>query len=195
MAESVDPVTHLMIPLLALLAAKQNVRAVVLLSVFAILPDFDSLLMPHRMVLHNVFVVVMIPLAFIVFARLRKPEYVMPGLILLFYLCSHVLLDLDSGVALFYPLDADAFKVSPVLEFYTAPSIHFAFYFDWGVFPLEQKSEYNLISGIAFAYLLFFGLLCFTHREGVRKYIRKAWTITKSLPRRILRKGERERSQ
>ena len=186
MAESVDPVTHLVIPLLALLAAKQNVRMAVLLSVFAILPDFDSLFGPHRMMLHNVFVIVLIPLAFIAFARLRKPNLVLPGLIVLFYLCSHTLLDLD-GVALFYPLDANAYKFIPVIEFYTAPTVHFAFYVDWGVVPLLQVTEYRLLSGLTIAYIMFIGLLGFTYRDGVKKCVRKTAVAMKSFLRRIFR--------
>jgi hypothetical protein len=193
MAESVDPVTHLVIPLLALLAAKQNVRMAVLLSVFAILPDFDSLFGPHRMVLHNVFVIVLIPLAFIAFARLRKPNLVLPGLIVLFYLCSHTLLDLD-GVAFFYPLDANAYKFIPVFEFFTAPTVHFAFYFDWGVVPLLPATEYRLISGLTIAYILFVGLLGFTYRDGVKKCIRKTAAAMKLFLRRILRYGGKKGS-
>jgi hypothetical protein len=173
-----------MIPLLVMLAAKQDVKTSVLLSFFAIVPDFDSLLGPHRMVLHNVFVAVLIPLVFIVIARYKKPEFVVPGLIILFYMSSHLLLDLQ-GVALFYPLDSNAYKFVPVFEFFTAPTVHFNFYIDWGVAPLEQVTEYNLFSPLITAYFLFIGILSVTYRSEIKVCVRKSKATVKSFIRRI----------
>jgi hypothetical protein len=184
MGEHVDPVTHLVIPLLVLLVARQNPRLVVPLAFFAILPDFDSLLGPHRMVLHNVFVILLIPLAFIAFARLRRPDLLLPGMIVLFYLSSHLMLDLD-GVALFYPLDETAYKFIPVLEFYTAPDVHFVFYFDWGAVPLEQKTQYNLLSQLSFAYLLFLVTIGTVYRKELKGWTKKSVDALKTIARKF----------
>ena len=189
-----DPVSHLMIPLLVMLAAKQDVKTSVLLSFFAIVPDFDSLLGPHRMVLHNVFVVVLIPLVFILIARYKKPEFVLPGFMILFYMSSHVLLDLD-GVALFYPLDSNAYRFVPVFELFTAPAVHFNFYISWGVAPLVQVTEYNLFSSLITAYIIFIGLLSVIYRNDIKVCIRKSTVTVKSFIHRIGGSGKEKGSK
>lgn len=187
-----DPVTHLAIPLLVLLVARQNPRLVIPLSLLAIFPDFDSIVGPHRMVLHNVFVIFLIPLAFILFARLKRPELLLPGMIALFFLSSHLLLDLD-GVAFFYPLDATAYQFVPVLEFTTAPNMNLVFYVDWGAVQLPQKAEYNMLPGISVAYLLFFSLLCYQYRKQVKRFTGRVAGALGSLFAKIAKmvRGER----
>lgn len=180
MAESVDPLTHLALPMLVLMAAGLDKRQVIPLAFFAIFPDFDSLITPHRVVLHNMFVVVLLPLAFILFAKLRKPQLVLPGMLVLFYLSSHILLDLD-GVAFFYPLSMSAYQVIPVFELHTAPGIWFDFYVKWGEIPLPQATEYNLLSSISIAFLVFFLLLAYVNRTEVRSCVKKVVGRVKSM--------------
>ena len=173
----VDPVVHLILPLLLLLAAKQDSRIVVPLSIFAIFPDFDSLLGPHRMVLHNLFVVVGIPLAFILIARVKKPSFVLPGAIIMFYLVSHIVLDM-SGVALFYPFSENAFFFVPHLDFTTAPSLSLNFFVEWGTRPLVQSTEYSVIADLAFACILMLAFLAILKRKALPGLIR--WEIEKA---------------
>jgi len=173
----VDPVVHLILPLLLLLAAKQDSRIVVPLSIFAILPDFDSLLGPHRMVLHNLFVVVGIPLAFILIARVKKPSFVLPGMIVMFYLVSHIVLDM-SGVALFYPFYENAFFFVPHLTFTTAPSFLFNFFVEWGTKPLVQTNTYTMIGDLGFALILMIVLLIAINRRKLPGWI--SWEIGKA---------------
>jgi len=172
----VDPVVHLILPLLLLLAAKQDSRLVVPLSIFAILPDFDSLLGPHRMVLHNLFVVVGIPLAFILIARVKKPSFVLPGMIVMFYLVSHIILDM-SGVALFYPFYENAFFFVPHLTLTTAPSFSFDFFVEWGTKPLEQSTHYTMIGDLGFACILMVVLLATINRKKLPGWI--SWEFSK----------------
>ena len=173
----VDPVVHLILPLLLLLAAKQDSRIVVPLSIFAIFPDFDSLLGPHRMVLHNLFVVVGIPLAFILIARVKKPSFVLPGMIVMFYLASHIILDM-SGVALFYPFYENAFFFVPHLTFTTAPSLSFNFFVEWGTKPLVQTNTYTMIGDLGFALILMLVLLIVINRRKLPGWI--SWEIEKA---------------
>ncbi|MEM2839819.1 MAG: metal-dependent hydrolase [Thermoplasmata archaeon] len=146
-----DPATHLAIPLLVLLAARMNPRLVVPLSLFALFPDIDSLFGIHRQLFHNVFVTVLIPLAFLLYARARKPSLVLPIAIIMFYLVSHVILDL-SGVALLYPFYDGAFYFIPNLYFYTQPGLRFDLVVEWGVRPLQDDYEYLFISEAGFVY-------------------------------------------
>jgi LexA-binding, inner membrane-associated putative hydrolase len=166
----VDPVTHLILPLLLLLAAKQDSRIVVPLSLFAIFPDFDSLLGPHRMVLHNLFVIVGIPLAFILIARVKKPSFVYPGMIVMFYLVSHIILDM-SGVALLYPFYENAFFFVPHLTFTTAPSLSLNFFVEWGTKPLLQTNTYSMIGDLGFALILMLILLIIIKRKELPGWI------------------------
>lgn len=174
---NVDPVVHLILPLLLLLAAKQDSRIVVPLSIFAIFPDFDSLLGPHRMVLHNLFVVVGIPLAFILIARFKKPSLVLPGAIIMFYLASHIVLDM-SGVALLYPFYENAFFFVPHLTMTTAPSLSLDFFAEWGTKPLEQTTHYTMIGDLGFALVLMLALLIVINRRKLPGWI--SWEIGKA---------------
>jgi len=98
-----EPILHIIIPLLILLALfpKLDKKLVIGLSLLAILPDFDSLLpLIHRVHLHNIFFAVIIPSTIYLFYRNIKVF-----LISLYYLLSHLILDLTfGGVAIFYPL-------------------------------------------------------------------------------------------
>jgi len=173
----VDPVVHLILPLLLLLAAKQDSRLVVPLSIFAIFPDFDSLLGPHRMVLHNLFVIVGIPLAFILIARVKKPSFVLPGTIIMLYLISHIILDM-SGVALFYPFYENAFFFVPHLDFTTAPALSLNFFVEWGTKPLVQSTEYTMIADLGFACILMVAFLAILKRKMLPGWI--GWEIEKA---------------
>jgi len=173
----VDPVVHLILPLLLLLAAKQDSRIVVPLSIFAIFPDFDSLLGPHRMVLHNLFVIVGIPLAFILIARMKKPPLILPGMIVMFYLASHVILDM-SGVALLYPFSENAFFFIPHLAFTTAPNLSFDFFVEWGTEPLAQTNTYTMIGDLGFALILMLVLLIVINRRKLPGWI--SWEIERA---------------
>ena len=172
-----DPVVHLILPLLLLLAAKQDSRIVVPLSIFAILPDFDSLLGPHRMVLHNLFVIVGIPLALILIARVKKPSLVPPFAIIMFYLVSHIMLDM-SGVALLYPFSENAFFFIPHVTLTTAPSFSLDFFVEWGAKPLVQTNTYSMIGDLGFALLLMLAALVVIKRKELPGWI--DWEIRKA---------------
>lgn len=179
----VDPATHLVLPLLILLAARQSPRLVVPLSILAIFPDFDALFGIHRQFFHNIFFAVLLPLAFIIYARARKPSYVLPGLIALFYLASHLLLDL-SGVALLYPVYDKAFYFIPVLLFQTIPSFAIDFHVEWGVKDLVDTGQYTLISELGFVYLFIFILLLIIFRKEMKGWFTRRqedakWLISK----------------
>jgi hypothetical protein len=103
--------THIFIPIVILLLFSKklnlNPGLVIALSFFAILPDTDAVffllrLSPvplHRILFHNVFILV-IPLLCFIFLKSRRGIF---GIIC-FYLASHLILDLfNGGIFLFYP--------------------------------------------------------------------------------------------
>jgi membrane-bound metal-dependent hydrolase YbcI (DUF457 family) len=180
----VDPATHLAIPLLILLAARMNPRLVVPLSFFALFPDFDSLFGIHRQLFHNIFVTVLIPLAFLIYAKARKPGWVLPIAIIMFYLISHVMLDL-SGVALLYPFYQEAFYFEPNLYFYTQPTVRFDLVVEWGVRPLQDDYEYVFISEAGFVYLFVLVAVLVIFRTEMKGWLVRRVEDVKWILRRI----------
>ena len=64
-----DLLFHWLIPAVILLAFSNiDKRTILLLSVFAVLPDVDALFGMHRMVFHSIFIVI-IPLALYVISK------------------------------------------------------------------------------------------------------------------------------
>lgn len=185
---TVDPATHLVLPILLLLSARLDPKLVVPLSFFALFPDFDSIVGVHRATLHNLFVVAAIPLAFLVWAKLRNERFVLPGLIVLFYLLSHVVLDLG-GVALLYPMVSEAFYLKPMIGFHTEPSFRFDFSVDYGLEELAQTSDYLFVSNLGFGYLFLLLLLAIVFRKEAWSFLvrAKSWALDRTA--RIFRRS------
>ena len=94
---------HFIIPLLILLVAfpRMDKRMAVGLAFLALVPDMDFFIdFTHRFLFHNIFFTTGLSLLIYLFSRNLKIF-----LISLYYLTSHLILDLTVGaVALFYPL-------------------------------------------------------------------------------------------
>lgn len=108
---------HIFIPVVILLLfskkLKLNPREVVALSFFSVFPDIDAIfflfnLSPatlHRLLFHNIFILV-IPILCFIFVKSRRREF---GIIS-FYLTSHLILDMfTGGIFLFYPFYNNVF--------------------------------------------------------------------------------------
>lgn len=108
---------HVFIPLVILLIFSKELRLdtrmVLALSFFALLPDVDAVILPHRAVLHNVFVLIIPSLLFIL-VKSRREIF---GIIF-FYLASHLILDMfNGGIFLFYPFYNNVFFAHAELLF------------------------------------------------------------------------------
>jgi len=78
---------------------KLDPRKIFVLSFFAVFPDADAIFLPHRAMLHNV-LIVLIPLLLFILVKSKREVF---GIIL-FFLASHLLLDFfDGGIFLFFP--------------------------------------------------------------------------------------------
>lgn len=110
-----SPLDHIFIPVAILLLFSKklnlNPREVIALSFFAVLPDIDSIFVGsnsitlHRVLFHNIFIVI-IPLLFFIFAKSKREVF---GIIC-FYLMSHLIFDLfTGGIFLFYPVYNNVF--------------------------------------------------------------------------------------
>lgn len=96
--------THLFVPLviLQLFAQKFKIdqKKVLALSFFAVLPDLDAIILPHRAVFHNVFILI-IPLLLFILDKKRREIY---GIIC-FFLVTHLILDIfKGGIFFLYPI-------------------------------------------------------------------------------------------
>lgn len=130
-----DFITHLVIPFLVLLALRVDAKKAVLMLPFAVIMDIDIFIPgAHRMLLHNLFVVVVIPLIVLLYLDRYKPGYREYGLIVFFYLGSHLILDLGEGMALFYPLSTDFYHIQGMLTSTHWNSIPLpSIYLDYGI--------------------------------------------------------------
>ncbi len=106
-----DSLFHFIFPIIAALAArvhiKHPVKNILIAAFLAVAVDIDHLIGIPRATTTNIFVLVLIPLLFMVYAFSKKKSYNLKGLsvLILIFLSSHLFLDIFSGgVALFYPL-------------------------------------------------------------------------------------------
>ncbi|MCE8426174.1 MAG: metal-dependent hydrolase [Candidatus Methanoperedens sp.] len=120
--------THVFIPVAILLIFSKELkfdpRNILILSFFALLPDADAIFLPHRAMLHNI---LMIVIPFLLFILVKSKREIFS--IIFFFLASHLLLDLfDGGIFLFYPFYDSVFfarvellftmeTIKPVLDY------------------------------------------------------------------------------
>jgi len=102
--DSMDLLTHIFLPLIAIYSLRRFNKIYFVISLFAILPDFDVFLGIHRGLLHSL--VFLIPLALLILTleRLLRSE-VRYAYIAIFFLFSHIFLDFFAGgVPFLYPI-------------------------------------------------------------------------------------------
>ncbi|MFW5927649.1 MAG: hypothetical protein ACOCSL_00495 [Thermoplasmatota archaeon] len=123
-----DTFAQITIPVLILLALRVDTRKVLLMLPFTFLIDLDVFFAgTHRLLFHNLFVAVLLPLAFLIYINKYYKKYYDYALIAFFFIVSSLILDLGQGVALIYPLSTD--------YYYIHAEILFKF---WGPFPIPD---------------------------------------------------------
>jgi hypothetical protein len=182
-----DPLMHLMLPLLLLLALRLDTRMVVLMAPLAIVPDFDAAFNLHRAVFHSFVPVVILPVALILYSKFRRPEWMLSALLIQFYLASHVVLDLG-GVAFAWPFTTDMLFFDPEVTFNLQGGINFGLHLDYGLRPYQRMGETDFISESGFA-LIFLGvLLMVVFRKEAKQALVEAWRILGSSVSWLLRR-------
>lgn len=152
-----DPLIHLLLPILFLLALRIDTRKVILFAPFAILPDFDAAFHLHRAVLHSFIPIVILPACLILYSKMKRPEWMLSSLLVLFYLSSHIVLDLG-GVAFAWPFTTDMLYFDPEVTFNMQGGINFGFHLQYGVKPYVEMTTTDFVSETGFA-MLFLGML------------------------------------
>lgn len=173
-----DPVLHLLLPLLFLLAVKVDSRKALLLAPLTILPDFDALFGLHRALFHSFIPLVVLPLGLVLYSKWHKPEWMLGSMIALFYLLSHLVLDLG-GVAFLWPFVADQFYFDPLIEFNLQGGINFRVDVEYGIKPLEEMGTTSFLSGEGAALLLLGVLVVAVFRKEALSGLRTAWGVVK----------------
>jgi len=171
-----DPLMHVFLPLTMLLALRIDTRTVVLLSPLAILPDFDAAFGLHRAMFHSFIPIVVLPAVLLVYARLKRPEWMLGAWLALFYLSSHVVLDL-AGVAFLWPVVQDQFYFQPEITFNLEGGVNFGFEFEYGMKPLEEMGTTSFLSESGFAIIFLIALIAMVFRKEALSAARQAWSI------------------
>lgn len=169
-----DPVMHLLLPLMLLLVIGVDMRLAFLLAPLAILPDFDAFFGLHRALFHSFIPILVIPIAVILYAKLSKPALLLPALVAAFYLGSHMILDL-SGIAFLWPITDDMYFFEPTLTFTLQGGAEFDFLLDYGVRPYEPMGVTSFIAPVAFGLMTLIVLGITVFRKDAAAFLRSAW--------------------
>lgn len=159
-----DPVMHVLLPMLFLLAIRVDARKALLFSPLAILPDFDAAFHLHRAALHNFVVALVIPLGLIAYSRLRRPDWMLSALLVQFYLASHIVLDLGN-VAFLWPFTKEMLYFDPQVTFNLQGGINFGFELQYGLRPYQEMTTTSFVSETGFAALFLGALLVAVFRK------------------------------
>ncbi len=182
--DNMDPVMHLLLPLLILLALRIDTRSVLLFAPLAILPDFDAFLGLHRVVFHSFIPVIVIPVALILFAKYKRPGWMLGALLVQFYLASHVALDMG-GVVFLWPFTMDMFYLDPQLRFNMQGGLNFDWSFEYGVTEYQKMGETDFIAESTFGFLILITIAAVIYRKEARTAVLKVWSTVRDAFKRI----------
>jgi len=180
-----DPFMHLLLPLLFLLAVRVDAKKALLFAPLAVLPDFDALFGLHRALFHSFIPILLLPMIFLIYSRLRKPEWVFGSMIALFYLASHVVLDLG-GVAFLWPVVPEQFYFDPQVQFDLQGGVNFKISIEYGMKELERMGTTSFLSQEGAALLLLGVLVLVIFRKEALDGLRTAWGVARDFIKGVL---------
>ncbi len=179
-----DPVLHLLLPILFLLAIRIDPKKVLMFAPLAIIPDFDAAFGLHRAVLHSFVPILVVPIAFIIYSKLKRPDWMLGALLAQFFLASHVVLDLG-GVAFLWPFVKDQFYFEPELQFNLAGGVNFIFHLSYGLRPFQPMTTTDFVSDNGFAVIFLGILLGVVFRNEGKAALARVWLFVKGFVRWI----------
>jgi hypothetical protein len=174
-----DPVMHILLPLLILLALRIDTRKALLFAPLAILPDFDAFLGLHRVVFHSFIPVLVVPMGLILYSKFKRPEWMLGALLVQFYLASHVALDLG-GVSFFWPFTKEMFYMDPELGFNMQGGLNFDWHFRIGFMDYREMAETDFIAESTFGFLILIAIAAVMYRREAKTAFLKAWGIVRT---------------
>jgi len=179
-----DPFMHLLLPMLLLLALRMDPKKVVLLAPVAVLPDFDALFGLHRALGHSFIPILVLPLALLAYSKYRRPEWMLSATLVLFYLVSHVVLDLG-GVAFLWPIVKEQFYFDPTITFTADGGFDLSFHLEYGMRELADMGTTSFLSETGFALILLVVVAAAVFREEAAKGVRAVADAVLSALRRL----------
>lgn len=182
-----DPFQHLLLPLLFLLALRIDTRKAIVFAPLAVLPDFDALFGLHRALGHSFIPILVVPMAMLAYSRFRRPEWLLSALIVLFYLASHVVLDLG-GVAFLWPVVPEQFYFEPAITFTADGGFSLGFSLDYGMRELTEMDTTSFLSDAGAALLLLGVLMTVVFRREAVDALGKVWRAVRETFFNILRR-------
>jgi len=182
-----DPFQHLLLPLMFLLAIRIDHRRAIMFAPLAVLPDFDALFDLHRALGHSFIPILVMPMAILVYARFRRPEWLLSALIVQFYLASHVVLDMG-GVAFLWPIIPEQFYFEPAITFAVEGGFSLGFSLDYGMRELAEMGTTSVLSDAGMALILLGVLMTAVFRREARSALSKAWDAVRDTFLTILRR-------
>jgi membrane-bound metal-dependent hydrolase YbcI (DUF457 family) len=182
-----DPFQHLLLPLLFLLALRIDTRKAIVFAPLAVLPDFDALFGLHRALGHSFIPILVVPMAMLAYSRFRRPEWLLSALIALFYLASHVVLDLG-GVAFLWPVVPEQFYFEPAITFTADGGFSLGFSLDYGMRELTEMDTTSFLSDAGAALLLLGVLMTVVFRREAVDALGKVWRAVRETFFNILRR-------
>lgn len=182
-----DPFLHLLLPLLFLLAVRVDAKKAILLAPLAILPDFDALFGLHRALGHSFVPILVLPLGLVLYSKFKRPEWMLGSIIALFYLVSHVVLDLG-GVAFLWPVVQEQFYFNPEVQFNLQGGINFRISIDYGMKELEEMGTTSFLSSEGAALLMLGALVLVVFRKEALEGLRASWAVFKGFLSSLLKR-------
>ena len=179
--DDMDPLMHLLLPLLFLLALKVDARRAVLLAPLAVLPDLDALFGLHRALGHSFIPILVLPMALLAYSHLKRPEWFAAAVVAQFYLASHVVLDLG-GVAFLWPVVQEQFYLQLGVTLTAENGLSIGFEADWGMHELADMGTTYILSDFGFALILLLALSALVFRKEFLAALSKAWSFVRSIP-------------
>lgn len=171
--------SHIFIPITILLIfsnrLKLDPKKIVILSFFGILPDLDAYIFIHRAFLHNIFILV-IPILIYLIIKDLQTYYIVS-----FYLASHIILDIfNGGVFLFYPFYDNVFFSRIELLFSDGNIISSIYYgINDKIVPIGRKEAMITSENVGTIILLIIITLSLYIRNLINKKYRKEIDIEK----------------
>lgn len=195
-----DTFAQIMIPFLILLALRVDTRKVLLMLPFTILIDLDVFFAgTHRLLFHNLFVAVLLPLAFLVYINQFYKKYYEYAFIAVFFMISSLILDLGQGVALIYPLSTNFYYIHAEILFnFWGPIPIPDLVFDFGTWAAEQTAvvsqnlgaketveRYPSMSNTSFGLFFTLSIAALMYYEKSFLFLKEVKTLLKDIVKKI----------
>ena len=120
-----EPIIHFIIPFIALTLAGVDVKRALPISLLALLPDLDALLLIHRSLSHSIIIMLAAAAPIALLTYKLKPQLLNYAILASLALASHPALDLFTGYTpILWPLSSHSLWIKTELSVHIGSSMH-----------------------------------------------------------------------